>query len=351
MPSEVRLRAIRERQGHSRPIRVALSGATRAASRQTPSLAQAGRMLDCPIWRLSGPPAFPNWTTTEGFVLSIVTGTTRHEEARHARRETRRGPTLVQTRRIVTDVPGPKPRELLARQRGAVPAGVGTALPVYVTHAGGGVVVDVDGNSLIDFGSGIAVTSVGNSAERVVARASRQLARFTHACFLVNPYESYIGVCEALNRLTPGDHEKRTLLVNSGAEAVENAVKIARSYTGRPAVVAFDHAFHGRTLLTMTLTSKYAPYKRGFGPFAPEVYRVPTANPYRWPTGAERCAEEAFAQAVYQIERQIGAENVAAVIVEPIQGEGGFGVLAAGFLPRLAAYCQTDRGPCGARAP
>jgi 4-aminobutyrate aminotransferase/(S)-3-amino-2-methylpropionate transaminase len=253
------------------------------------------------------------------------------------------GPTLVQARRIMTDVPGPRSRELLARQRGAVPAGVGTVLPVYVTHAGGGVVVDVDGNSLIDFGSGIAVTSVGNSAERVVTRASRQLARFTHACFLVNPYESYIAVCEALNRVTPGDHEKRTLLVNSGAEAVENAVKIARSYTGRPAVVAFDHAFHGRTLLTMTLTSKYAPYKRGFGPFAPEVYRVPTANPYRWPTGPERCAEEAFAQAVYQIERQIGAENVAAVIVEPIQGEGGFIVPAAGFLPRLAAYCR-ERG-------
>jgi 4-aminobutyrate aminotransferase / (S)-3-amino-2-methylpropionate transaminase / 5-aminovalerate transaminase len=250
---------------------------------------------------------------------------------------------LAQVRRIVTEVPGPRSRELMARQRAAVPAGVGPVLPVFVTAAGGGVVVDADGNSLIDFGSGIAVTSVGNSAERVVARATRQLARFTHTCFLVNPYESYVELCEALNRITPGDHEKRTFLVNSGAEAVENAVKIARSYTGRPAVVVFDHAFHGRTLLTMTLTAKNSPYKQGFGPFAPEVYRVPMANPYRWPSGPQRCAEDAFAQVVNEIETQIGPGNVAAVVVEPIQGEGGFIVPAAGFLPRLSEYCH-NRG-------
>jgi 4-aminobutyrate aminotransferase / (S)-3-amino-2-methylpropionate transaminase / 5-aminovalerate transaminase len=253
------------------------------------------------------------------------------------------GPKLAQVRHIVTEIPGPRSRELMARQRAAVPSGVRAVLPVFVTAAGGGVVVDADGNSFIDFGSGIAVTSVGNSAERVVARANRQLARFTHTCFLVNPYESYVELCEALNRITPGDHEKRTFLVNSGAEAVENAVKIARSYTGRPAVVVFDHAFHGRTLLTMTLTAKHTPYKQGFGPFAPEIYRVPMANPYRWPTGPQRCAENAFAQVVNQIETQIGTENVAAVLVEPIQGEGGFVVPAAGFLPRLREYCKDRR--------
>ncbi len=253
------------------------------------------------------------------------------------------GPSLAQVRRVVTEVPGPRSRELMARQRAAVPAGVGAVLPVFVTAAGGGVVADADGNSFIDFGSGIAVTSVGNSAERVVARATRQLARFTHTCFLVNPYESYVELCEALNRITPGDDEKRTFLVNSGAEAVENAVKIARRYTGRPAVVVFDHAFHGRTLLTMTLTAKNTPYKQGFGPFAPEIYRVPMANPYRWPTGPQRCAADGFAQVVDEIDTQIGAENVAAVLVEPIQGEGGFVVPAAGFLPLLQGYCR-DRG-------
>src|SRR5690606_28873089 len=211
---------------------------------------------------------------------------------------------------------------------------------VFVTHAGGGVVVDVDGNSLIDFGSGIAVTSVGNAAPRVVERVRRQVADFTHTCFMVTPYESYVAVCEALNRITPGDHEKRTFLVNSGAEAVENAVKVARHATGRQAVVVFDHAYHGRTLLTMTLTAKNLPYKHRFGPFAPEVYRMPMAYPFRWPTGPDNCAEEAAAQAIDMIVKQIGAENVAAVLFEPIQGEGGFVVPARGFLPRIAEFCR-----------
>src|SRR5262249_42786976 len=151
---------------------------------------------------------------------------------------------------------GPRSRELFARKQAAVPQGIGVTLPVFVTHAGGGVIVDADGNSLIDFGSGIAVTSVGNAAPRVVERVQRQVADFTHTCFMVAPYESYVRVCEALNRLTPGDHEKRSFLVNSGAEAVENAVKVARHATGRQAVVVFDHGYHGRTLLTMTLTAK-----------------------------------------------------------------------------------------------
>ncbi|MEU4701360.1 4-aminobutyrate--2-oxoglutarate transaminase [Nonomuraea dietziae] len=252
------------------------------------------------------------------------------------------GPALPQERRLVTEIPGPKSRELLARKQAAVPPGIGTTLPVFVTRAGGGVVVDIDGNSLIDFGSGIAVTSVGNAAPRVVERVSRQVADFTHTCFMVTPYESYVEVCEKLNELTPGDHEKRTFLVNSGAEAVENAVKVARLATGRQAVVVFDHGYHGRTLLTMTLTAKNMPYKQGFGPFAPEVYRVPLAYPYRWPTGPENCAGEAAAQAIDAINKQIGAGNVAAVVIEPIAGEGGFIEPAKGFLPRIAEYCREN---------
>src|SRR5439155_4037710 len=157
---------------------------------------------------------------------------------------------------------------------------VSTALPVFVERASGGVIVDVDGNQLIDLGSGIAVVSVGNAAPPVVAAVRKQVERFTHTCFMVTPYEEYVAVCEALNRLTPGDYEKRSMLVNSGAEAVENAVKIARYATGRPAVVAFDQGYHGRTLLAMTMTSKLV-YKRGMGPFAPEVYRAPAPYPFR----------------------------------------------------------------------
>ncbi|MDX2648843.1 4-aminobutyrate--2-oxoglutarate transaminase [Streptomyces sp. PA03-1a] len=249
---------------------------------------------------------------------------------------------LAQERRLVTPIPGPKSQELLARKTAAVASGVGVTLPVFVTRAGGGVLEDVDGNSLIDFGSGIAVTSVGNSAEAVVRRASAQLADFTHTCFMVTPYEGYVEVAEALNELTPGDHEKRTALFNSGAEAVENAVKIARAYTKRQAVVVFDHGYHGRTNLTMALTSKNMPYKHSFGPFAPEVYRMPLAYPYRWLTGAENCAEEAAAQAIDMITKQVGAENVAAIVIEPIQGEGGFIEPAKGFLPKLVEFARAN---------
>ncbi|MFC8720039.1 4-aminobutyrate--2-oxoglutarate transaminase [Kitasatospora sp. NPDC057198] len=249
---------------------------------------------------------------------------------------------LPQERRLVTAIPGPKSQELQSRKLGAVPAGVGTTLPVYVSRAGGGVLEDVDGNSLIDFGSGIAVTNVGNSAAAVVARATEQLAAFTHTCFMVTPYEGYVAVAEQLNELTPGDHDKRTALFNSGAEAVENAVKIARAYTKRTAVVVFDHGYHGRTNLTMGLTAKNMPYKQGFGPFAPEIYRVPVAYPYRWLTGAENCAAEAAAQAIEVITKQIGAENVAAIIIEPIQGEGGFIEPAKGFLPAVVEFAKAN---------
>lgn len=253
------------------------------------------------------------------------------------------GPSLEQVRRLVTEVPGPRSRELADRRAAALPAGLASAAQVYVAAAGGGVVVDVDGNSFIDFGSGIAVTTVGNAAPRVVERASEQLAKYTHTCFLATPYEPYIEVAETLNRLTPGSHEKRTALFNTGAEAVENAVKYARAATGRPAIITFDHAFHGRTLMTMTMTAKNQPYKSTFGPFAPEVYRAPMAYPYRWPSGAENASDEAFAQFELLVDSQVGAEAVAAVVVEPIQGEGGFIVPAEGFLRRVADFCR-ERG-------
>jgi 4-aminobutyrate aminotransferase / (S)-3-amino-2-methylpropionate transaminase / 5-aminovalerate transaminase len=250
------------------------------------------------------------------------------------------GPGLPQERRLVTDIPGPASRALLARRDRAVARGVSNMLPVFITAAGGGVLVDADGNSLIDFGSGIAVTSVGSSAPQVAGRVRDQVGQFTHTCFMVTPYEGYVAVCEQLARLTPGSHEKRSALFNSGAEAVENAVKIARHATGRPAIVAFDHAYHGRTNLTMALTAKNMPYKDKFGPFAPEIYRVPMAYPLRWPTGRDRCAQEAAAMAAQLIHAQVGEDNVAAVIIEPIQGEGGFVVPPDGFLPRLADYCR-----------
>ncbi|WP_433463231.1 4-aminobutyrate--2-oxoglutarate transaminase [Spirillospora sp. CA-128828] len=256
--------------------------------------------------------------------------------------QTASGGRLPQERRVVTEIPGPRSRDLHKRRVAAVPPGVGSVLPVYVTGADGGVVVDADGNSLIDFGSGIAVTNVGNANPRVAARVKAQADRFTHTCFMVAPYESYVAVCENLNRITPGDHEKRSFLVNSGAEAVENAVKIARYATGRQAVVVFDHGYHGRTLLTMTLTAKNMPYKNGFGPFAPEVYRMPLAYPFRWPTGPENCGPEAAAQAIDQITKQIGATNVAALLIEPIQGEGGFIDPAPGFLPALAEFARAN---------
>ena len=250
---------------------------------------------------------------------------------------------VPQQRLVQTEIPGPRSTELHARKLAAVSAGVGTMLPIYVERAGGGIVVDVDGNQLIDFGAGIAVTSVGNAAPRVAANVQKQVGEFTHTCFMVTPYEEYVAVCEQLNELTPGSHDKRSALFNSGAEAIENAVKIARSYTARPAVIAFDHAYHGRTNLTMALTAKNMPYKHHFGPFAGEIYRVPMAYPYRWPTGPDNCADEAFAAFTSLVHAQVGEENTAAVLIEPIQGEGGFIVPAPGFLARVAEWCA-DHG-------
>jgi len=253
--------------------------------------------------------------------------------------------TLEQTRKLVTEIPGPKSLEMTRRRVAAVSHGVGVTMPVSCARAFGGIIEDVDGNRLIDLGSGIAVTTIGNSSPRVVDAVREQVAAFTHTCFMVTPYEGYIAVAEHLNRLTPGSHEKRTALFNSGAEAVENAVKIARTYTKRTAVVAFDHAYHGRTNLTMALTAKSMPYKSGFGPFAPEIYRAPLSYPYRdglinkeWATNGELAANRALTV----IEKQIGAANLAAVIIEPVLGEGGFVVPAPGFLPALRSWCTDN---------
>lgn len=253
---------------------------------------------------------------------------------------------VEQSRRLATAIPGPRSLELAVRRSAAVARGVSSVLPVYARRAGGGIVEDVDGNRLIDLGSGIAVTTVGNAAPRVSAAVAAAAAEFTHTCFMVTPYRGYVEVCEQLNRLTPGRGPKRSALFNSGAEAVENAVKIARAYTGRQAVAAFDHAYHGRTNLTMALTSKAMPYKSGFGPFAPEVYRAPMSYPYRDAlTDPELAGNGTLAaeRAIAMLDKQVGAANLAAVIIEPIQGEGGFIVPAPGFLPTLLAWCR-DRG-------
>ncbi len=248
------------------------------------------------------------------------------------------GPALPQERRLVTSIPGPRSQELLARKAVAVAAGVGHTAPIEAVAAGGGVIVDADGNSLIDLGSGIAVTTLGNAHPKVVAAVQAQVAQFTHTCFMISPYESYVAVAEALNRITPGDHEKKSALFNSGAEAVENAIKVARKFTKKQAVVAFDHGYHGRTNLTMALTAKSMPYKHGFGPFASEIYRAPLSYPFRdGLSGAD-----AAAKAISIIEKQVGADNLAAVIIEPIQGEGGFIVPADGFLPALVDWCRAN---------
>jgi 4-aminobutyrate aminotransferase / (S)-3-amino-2-methylpropionate transaminase / 5-aminovalerate transaminase len=245
---------------------------------------------------------------------------------------------LPQQRRLVTELPGPRSQALDARRKKAVPAGTQSSTPVYAAEADGGVIVDVDGNSLIDLASGVAVTGVGASNPDVVAAMAEQAQRFTHTAFLVTPFEGYFRVAERLNELTPGEHEKRSMLFNSGAEAVENAVKVARAATKRSAVVAFDHAFHGRTNLAAALTAKPNPYKRGFGPLASEVYRVQASYPFR--DGLGVTGEQAARESIRRIEMQVAPDEVAAVIIEPIQGEGGFIVPAPGFLAALAEWAS-----------
>lgn len=247
---------------------------------------------------------------------------------------------LPQKRSLATAIPGPRSQALAARRARVIAAGVSSSVPVYAAAADGGVIVDVDGNALIDLGSGIAVTSVGASDAAVAEAVADQAGRFTHTCFMVTPYEGYVEVAERLAALTPGGHEKRTALFNSGSEAVENAVKVARLATGKPAVVAFDHAYHGRTNLTMALTAKSLPYKARFGPFAPEIYRMPASYPFRDEPGLT--GEQSALRAIDRIEKQLGAESVAAIIIEPIQGEGGFIVPAPGFLSTLADWAKSN---------
>jgi 4-aminobutyrate aminotransferase/(S)-3-amino-2-methylpropionate transaminase len=252
---------------------------------------------------------------------------------------------VEQSRQLVTEIPGPASLELTKRRAAAVSHGVGMTMPVFAARAAGGIVEDVDGNRFIDLGSGIAVTTIGNAAPRVVDAVRAQVADNTHTCFMVTPYEQYVAVAEHLNRLTPGSGEKRSVLFNSGAEAVENAVKIARSHTRKQAVVAFDHAYHGRTNMTMALTAKSMPYKSGFGPFAPEIYRAPLSYPFRDGLIDKELAtdgELAAQRAIDVIAKQVGAENLAAVVIEPIQGEGGFIVPAEGFLPALLDWCREN---------
>ena len=249
---------------------------------------------------------------------------------------------IPQERKLVTEVPGPKSRALFERRAAAIPPGVANIHPIVTARASGAIVEDVDGNRLIDLATGISVLNVGHTAPEVVAAAQRQLELDTHTCFHVTANEPYIELAERLNALMPIDGPVKTMFANSGAEAVENAVKIARKATGRSAVVAFDHAFHGRTLMGMSLTAKVMPYKQGMGPFAPEVYRLPFAYAYRWPSGPERCAEEALAYAVEEMHKHIGEDNIACVVLEPIQGEGGFVVPAPGFVKGIADFCAAN---------
>jgi 4-aminobutyrate aminotransferase/(S)-3-amino-2-methylpropionate transaminase len=249
---------------------------------------------------------------------------------------------LTQERRLVTAIPGPKSTEALKRRTEATSGGLGMAIPVVIERASDAILLDIDGNQIIDLGSGIGVTNVGNAAQRVVDRVIEQVQAFTHTCFTVAPYMNYIEVCEKLNAMTPGSHKKKSLLVNSGAEAVENAVKIARHYTKRPAIVVFEHSYHGRTNLTMALTAKNMPYKEGFGPFAPEVYRVPMPYSFHWVGDQSTISQDAIEMVTHKIEKEIGAHNVAAILIEPIQGEGGFIVPPKGFLPALAKYSKEN---------
>jgi 4-aminobutyrate aminotransferase/(S)-3-amino-2-methylpropionate transaminase len=251
---------------------------------------------------------------------------------------------IPQERKVVTEIPGPRSKELFARRADAIPQGVANIHPIVTARASGAIIEDVDGNRLIDFATGIAVLNVGHTSPAVVEAAQRQLELDTHTCFHVTANEPYIALAERLNALAPGDFAKKTMFANSGAEAVENAVKIARYHTKRSAVVVFDHAFHGRTLLAMSLTAKVMPYKQGFGPFAPEVFRLPFAYPYRCPTGGtpETCAGSCLRYAIDEMHKHIGEQNIAAVVVEPIQGEGGFVVPAPGFLKGLAEFCSEN---------
>ncbi|MFT3769440.1 MAG: 4-aminobutyrate--2-oxoglutarate transaminase [Minicystis sp.] len=240
--------------------------------------------------------------------------------------------------RLRTDLPGPKSRALMAARNAEVARGLFHATPIFVARAHGAVVEDVDGNHLLDFASGIAVTNLGHTPETVVAAIRDQATSLLHASFNVLPYERYVALCARLNRLVPGDFPKKTFLANSGAEAVENAVKIARAYTKRPAILAFEHAFHGRTYMAMSLTGKARPYRHGFGPFTPEVYRAPYPQLYR--SDAMDPAGACLSAVRELVLHHIGADQLAAIVVEPVLGEGGVIPAPKAFLRGLRDLCD-----------
>ena len=245
---------------------------------------------------------------------------------------------IPQERKVVTPIPGPRSQELEEQREQELARGLVPGLPAYIVDGDGGVLVDVDGNSFIDFASGIAVTTVGASNPRVTAAIAEAASHLTHTCFLNAPYEGFLQVSKKLNELTPGDHEKKTALFSTGAEAIENAVKIARNYTGKNRIVVFDGAFHGRTNLTMTMTAKNKPYKSGFGTLASDIYRVQGSYPLRDGLSGADAAE----RTIRSIEQVIGAEDIAALVIEPLQGEGGFIEPAEGFLPALLEWCRAN---------
>ncbi len=244
-------------------------------------------------------------------------------------------------RKLVTAIPGPKSQELHRNRLQHVSAGVGALLPVYIDRAHGAILTDVDGNQFIDLGSGIGVTTIGHTNDGVVKAVQEQVSKLTHTLFTVTPYQPYVRVCELLNKHTPGSFAKKSALFNSGAEAVENAVKFARKFTRKSEIVVFDHAYHGRTNLTMAMNFKAAPYGNGFGPLAGSVSHVPMSYPYRDPEGMT--GEDAARRAITYIEKRVGAEDLAAIFIEPIQGEGGFISPAPGFLTTLQAWARTNK--------
>jgi 4-aminobutyrate aminotransferase/(S)-3-amino-2-methylpropionate transaminase len=234
-----------------------------------------------------------------------------------------------------TAIPGPRSREILARKERVVADPLSVFLPVVIEEGRGATLTDVDGNTFIDFTGGVGCLNVGHSHPRVVEAAQEQLAKFSHTDFTIVPYEVYVTLAERLIEASPFQSPAKAAFFNAGTEAVENAIKFARAYTGRPAVIAFEGGFHGRTLLSLSLTSKTHPYKAGLGPFAPEVYRVPFPNEYRGPT-----SEEALAALERALITQVAAETVAAIVIEPVQGEGGFVVAPRAFLDGVRRICD-----------
>lgn len=244
----------------------------------------------------------------------------------------------MSTIQIKTEIPGPRSRALMARREAAIPRGPANATPVFAARAEGAVIEDVDGNRFLDFAGGIGCLNIGHSSPRVTSAIREQLEKHLHLCFAVTPYEGYVAVAERLNSLAPGRFAKKTILLNSGAEAIENSVKIARAFTKRPAVICFEDAFHGRTLLAMSLTSKTHPYKAGFQPFASDIYRIPYAYPYRSAPGTS--AEDFARHLEAAFQRSVAPESVAALIAEPVLGEGGFVVPPRGYFNLLQEICR-----------